>query len=505
MESGLLHVNELTLAFGEDVPVLTGLSFELSPGESIGLVGRSGAGKSLAAAALLGLLPAGARVVRGTARYTDKSGKTVNLLELSERSMTRLRGRELGLIFQEVQQALNPILRCGAQLRESVRSLRPEVVDVEAFVRETLERVELGGVVEQVLNGLPARLSGGQLQRVLIAMALIGRPRLLIADEPTTALDSITQAEIVYLLDRLRKELGMGILFISHDAALLQRATDRQIHIGGPVQMEVLPPACEIHAAAPLPSLLKPPVLEVDGLNVAYHEGVDPVVADCSFSLRRGEWVALVGPSGCGKSTLASWLVGLVPGTFRSLLIEGREVAPVRSGQAFRDAVGAQVIFQDVAGSLNPELTVGAAVREVVRLHPGEQNHLDLLASLGLDPKVYADRYPHELSGGQQQRVGIARALAARPRILICDEAMSALDAPLRVEVQLLLENICRERGIAVLFITHDLGHVARYADEVLIMESGRIVERGAAEKIMAAPESDMGRGMVKAARLSGD
>ncbi len=502
MENGLLQVSQLTLAFGQDAPILRELTLDLSPGESIGLVGRSGSGKSLMAAALLGLLPAGARVVSGTARYTEKSGRSIDLLGLNERSMSHLRGRELGLIFQEVQLALNPVLRCGDQLRESVRSLRPDVQDIDAFVRESLDRVELAGSVDHLLKARPAQLSGGQLQRVLIAMALIGRPRLLIADEPTTALDSITQAEIVLLLDRLRKEMQMGILFISHDAALLHRATDRQIHLDPPAATGSPSPK-RLPPTAPRSSLRAGPVvLEVSGLRIAYRQGEDLVIDCCSFCLHRGEWVALVGPSGCGKTTIASWLVGLIGGTYDGLSVAEVDVPASSSGQSFREAVGAQVVFQDVAGSLNPELTVGAAVREVTRLHPGGQDHLELLNSLGLDPRVFADRYPHELSGGQQQRVGIARALAARPRILICDEAMSALDPALRDDVQRLLESVCKERGIAVLFITHDLRHVARHADQVLIMEHGQIVERGPAEKLMTAPESSMGRRMLEAARL---
>ncbi len=499
MKSALLHVQDLTLAFDGQPPVLEGLSFTLAPGEAIGLVGPSGSGKSLAATALLGFLPAGARVLSGSAKYTGKSGETVDLLGLRESRLARLRGREIGLVFQEVQLSLNPILRCGVQLRESVRYLRPEVKDDSAFIREALGRVELGDATERILASRPAQLSGGQLQRVLIAMALIGQPRLLIADEPTTALDSITQADIVRLLDRLRRELQMGMLFISHDADLLERVTDRRIYLG------TSPPTCAPPAAVvppAHPTAAAPLALEVRNLSLGYGTAEDRVVNEVSFRLRAGEWLALVGPSGCGKSTIASWLVGLLPGTVSSLHAAGRYVPAGLSGRDWRDAIGAQLIFQDVAGSLNPELTIGEAIGEVARLYPdGETGH-ELLASLGLDPDTYAQRYPDELSGGQRQRVVIARALAARPRILICDEAMSALDGTLREGVQTLLENVCRARGIAVLFITHDLRHVARHADELLIMDRGSIVERGAAAAILRAPASGMGRKLVRAARL---
>lgn len=503
MNPALLHVQDLSLAFPGQPPVLEALTFSLAPGESIGLVGPSGSGKSLAASALLGFLPAGARVLGGSATYTNKSGDSIELLGLKESHMTRLRGREIGLVFQEVELSLNPILRCGVQLRESVRFLRPEVVDVPTFLREALERVELGDVVERVLAARPAQLSGGQLQRVLIAMALIGEPRLLIADEPTTALDSITQADIVRLLDRLRRELRMGMVTISHDAALLERVTDRRVLVGQePATCAPPPPApvCVAHSPG-----VAPVVFEVQHLSVGYGASPDQVVKEVSFRLRAGKWLALVGPSGCGKSTIANWLVGLLPGTQGSLWVAGQPVPTDLSGQAWRDAIGAQLIFQDVAGSLNPELTVGAALQEVARLHPDGEAGDALLAALGLDPGRFGERYPDELSGGQRQRVVIARALAARPRILICDEAMSALDAALRREVQSLLESVCRTRGIAVLFITHDLRHVARHADEVLLMDHGRIVERGAAAALLRAPESELGRRMVWAAGLNSD
>ncbi|MBB4077778.1 peptide/nickel transport system ATP-binding protein [Lewinella aquimaris] len=491
----LLNVVDLSIAFGTgERPVVEGLSFEIAPGESLGLVGASGSGKSLTAAALLGLLPAGAQVQGGHAAFMQKSGTAVNLFELSHRECIRLRGREIGLVFQETQAALNPVFRCGCQLREAVRRLQPEVSDREAFLEELLQRVELASIRTRVLRSLPSELSGGELQRILIAMALIGRPRLLIADEPTTALDSITEAEMVRLLDRLRRELNMGMLFITHDTRLLSRVTDRIMRIGPPPP----PRRTSIRSAV---TLTGTSLVEVSGLTVCYPETEEPAVVDCSIKIGEGEWLALIGPSGCGKTTLAHWFAGLLTGRSGTLNVGDRTLPVASPGRLVRQLTGAQIIFQDVSGSLNPEMTVGDALREVTKLwRSGDP--AEYLRRVNLPPDKFLHRYPNQLSGGERQRIVIARALAAKPRMLICDEAVASLDLPLREDIQQLLSEIATRDQIGILFITHDLHQVASFADRVLVMEHGRIVEEGKPIDILKNPTTSVGKRLVAAARL---
>nr|WP_256534145.1 ATP-binding cassette domain-containing protein [Lewinella sp. JB7] len=492
----MLHVTDLSIAIGEGAPVVDGLSFSIAPGETVGLVGASGAGKSLSAAALLGLLPAGARVRGGRAIFRRKSGESVDLLALRARQYTALRGREMGLVFQETQAALNPVLSCGSQMREAVRRLRPDMPDPKSYVSELLERVELAPLGDRIMRALPNELSGGELQRLLIGMALIGEPRLLIADEPTTALDSITETEMVRLLDRLRRELGMGMLFITHDARLLTRIADRVVPIGPPPTTTVESMDRPLARSTPARVLV-----DVRELTVTYPGREQPAVSRCSFRIAEGEWLALIGPSGCGKTTLAHWMVGLRPALSGSLQVEGLAQPATLTGRTIRTMTGAQIIFQDVNGSLNPGMSVGATLREVTKLH-GSGDAAAFLRRVNLAPERFLERYPHQLSGGERQRVVIARALAAKPRILICDEAVASLDLPLREEIQALLKQIGLRDRIGILFITHDLHQVVRFADRVLLMNQGRIVEQGSATDILRAPATDVGKRLVAAARL---
>ena len=493
----LLNVNDLCLSFGDADPVVDGLSFSVAPGESVGLIGPSGSGKSITTHALLGLLPPGGRIRRGGAAFLRKNGHYINLLEASERDRHAIRGREIGLIFQEPQSALNPVISCGRQLREAVRQLDGGG-DTEETVDDLLRQVGLFDLRRRVERALPGELSGGQLQRVVIAMALAGRPRLLIADEPTTALDSLTEREIVVLLDDLRRRRGMGLLFISHDEGLITRITDRQ------VVLAAARPAAGVGAGA---GVVKPRVaasldrspIAVRGLTVTYAAADIPAVSDCSFEIAPGSWVGLIGPSGCGKSTVANWLVGLVRARSGEFRVGGRTLSATADGPEIRHATGAQVIFQDVYGSLNPRLKVGEAVREVAGWRRGAAEMKELLASVGLPADEYAGKYPSQLSGGQRQRVAIARALAAGPRLLICDEALSGLDLPLRLEVRNLLKTVSRARGISVLLITHDLRTARDCTDTILLMDQGRIVEAGPSSRVLYAPQSTLGRRFVDA------
>lgn len=520
----LLEVINLTVAFPPAAPVVDNVGFTLAEGEGLGVAGLSGSGKSLTALALLGLLPAGA-TVSGTALFRKADGKRIDLLRLRDDDWRKIRGREIGLVFQEPLTALNPTQRIGAQLREGVRYLRPEVEDRDGLVNEWLERVELGDRAARVLASYPHQLSGGERQRVLIVLALLGRPRLLLADEPTTALDAITEAGVIELLNRLRRELGLTTVFVTHDLPLFRHIAGRVLVMRGGEIIHRLPTEQLLAKGESVftnsensggvknqrnqADRAAKTVLEVDGLTVRYgsdswwrtlsgrlarsrvrreDQGAEagPAVRDVSFRLRAGEWVAIVGPSGCGKTTLARCVVGLHAPTAGRITVAG-DRRP-------------QLIFQDPFGSLNPAHTVGRAIAEVLRANPGgDQSAADLLAAVQLPAAAFAGRRPAALSGGQRQRVAIARALAAQPAVLVADEAVSALDAPLRRDVLDLLDGLRQERQLGLLFITHDLRLVADRADRVLIMDGGRVVEEGRPGEVFADPQSEMGRRLVAA------
>ena len=496
----LLQVNQLQIAYGQAEPVLRGLSFSVLPGEAVALVGPSGSGKSSCAAALLGLLNPRRTRIGGEARFQRRDGSPVELLGASGRTLRELRGREIGMIFQDPTAALNPVKTCGHQLRESIAALCPDVEDRDGYLHELLSQVELDTIAGRLFNSLPGQLSGGQLQRLLLAMALAGRPRLLIADEPTTALDSLTEAEVVRLLNRLRADHRMGLLFITHDRDLIDRVADRAVHLrpGAPLLTKGY---CGGSAGEKRGGTAGAPAqtrISVEGLCIRFADAgpEDAVVSDCSFHLYGGEWLGLIGPSGCGKSTVAAWLSGLRKARAGTLSSAGRSIPADSAPAAIRELAGVQLIFQDVLGSLNPALSALRAVRE--SLPDGSRDTArSLLETAGLDPYTYGAKRPGELSGGERQRVAIARALAANPRVLVCDEALSGLDPPLRLEVLGVLQRICTERDIAVLFITHDLRLARRCVQRLLLMESGRIVERGTVEEVLTRPQSELGRRLV--------
>ncbi len=524
----MLQVQNLTITFpGAPAPAVNDLSFELAAGGRLGLLGLSGSGKSLTAMALLGLLPASATITQGEAWYQPLTGPAIDLLQQTETDWRRLRGKEISLVFQEPLTALNPVHRIEKQLLETVRQFCPELTtekDRAAYVRAWLTKVELIQEHERLLNAYPHQLSGGQRQRLLIALALLGKPRLLLADEPTTALDVITEAGILQLLEQLRQELNMASLFITHDLDVMQQSADHLLVLAAGKTLkrgttrEILAlgdqlflPAGESvnsvgptkeneHRAADKKEEVQA-LLTVKDLRLTYpgpknwfwSKAKNKIaVQEVSFSLYPGEWLAIVGPSGCGKTSLARCLAGLMTKTGGS--VETRPHASV------------QMVFQDPFSSLNPAHTVREAILEVLRITWRESSHRAnrleaerLLAEVGLPAETFANRKPAALSGGQRQRVAIARALAGAPEIMIADESVSALDAPLRHEVLGLLDRLRQEHHFGLLFISHDLGLVAEWADRVLIMEAGSIVEQGPAATVFRAPQSEMGRRLVAA------
>jgi peptide/nickel transport system ATP-binding protein len=469
------------------------LDLDIAPGQCLGLVGESGSGKSLTVLALLGLLPPG---LRAQGELLVDGGR----FELGTRAHHALRGRVIAWMPQDPQASLHPLRTVGAQLVESLRALRGG--DTDAARREAIglfERLHLPEPAA-LLDRHPHQLSGGQRQRVLLALALAGRPRLLLADEPTSALDPRLAQEALQLLDGLRRELGLAVLLVSHDlpavaahagqVVILRRGEAVERGESGAVFANPQHDYTrELLAADRLPTLAPAApgakLLELQSVSVTYPRTKAPAVADVSLELHRGQCLALVGESGSGKSSLGRAVLRLAKhGLGGRILLDGEDLLGAGRDRlrALRRRIG--VVFQDPYASLDPRLRVADLVSEPLRIHglgtPASRRTQALagLAAVGLDPGL-ADRYPHQLSGGQRQRVAIARALSTDPELLVCDEAVSALDAHHRAGVLALLARLKRERGLALLFITHDFAAARALAERTVLMKDGRLVAAG--------------------------
>ncbi|WP_052171904.1 ABC transporter ATP-binding protein [Paracoccus sanguinis] len=514
----MIAVRDLGVTIGGQ-RVLEGVTLDLAPGRVTGLVGESGSGKSMTALAVIGLLPEGAAatgevVLDGT-----------NLLTLPERALNDLRGRRIGMIFQEPMTALNPLMTIGDQVAEVLtRHHGMGRAEALAVARARLDRVGLAAP-RFPLTLYPHELSGGQRQRVAIAMAIADAPDLLIADEPTTALDVTTQAQILDLLAGLVRDEGMALMLITHDLAVVAGVADRvAVMQSGRIveqgETEALfrtqshPYTRALFAAArhqPPRVAVAPddtPILRVEGAVRAYRlprprigapHGVLRAVDGVSLSVADGESVGLVGESGCGKSTLTRAILGLDPLQGGRILLDGAPVT-ARMPRALRAKV--QVVFQDPYGSFDPRWRVDRLVAEPFHLTGRPRNCRDrvaeALAEVGI-PAEAMSRHIHQFSGGQRQRIAIARALIIRPRLVILDEAVSALDVQVRAQVLDLLARLRVSHGMAWLFISHDLSVVRRITDRVLVMEKGRIVEDGPTEAILTAPRHPYTRRLVAA------
>ncbi|NML66900.1 ABC transporter ATP-binding protein [Hymenobacter sp. RP-2-7] len=605
----LLTVQNLTVDFRSrrtNTQAVAGISFEVARGEVVAIVGESGSGKSVTSLALLGLLakPA-AHIESGTARFASKKLGDIDLLQLSEAELQQVRGNDISMIFQEPMTSLNPVLTCGSQVVEALRlhtTLGPaeaEARTIELFAEAQLPRPAA------IFKSYPHEISGGQKQRVMIAMAMACRPALLIADEPTTALDVTVQARILDLIRDLRREHNTAVLFITHDLGVVAEIADRILvmYRGRVVEQgtvldiftnpqhpytkgllacrprlsigrERLPVVSDFMAvdttgnliarpetsAAAAPGELRPesesskpfpveqkgrstavvdavgaglaPARPLDDLNADTVNGVNrwagvspapipllevenlrvyfPIrkgfftrktefvkaVDDVSFTIYPGETVGLVGESGCGKTTLGRTLLQLTEPTSGRILFEGTDLTQLPAAELRHRRREFQLVFQDPYAALNPMLTVGEAILEPLRVHGvggsrAEQRARvrELLRTVGLSDDA-EQRYPHEFSGGQRQRICIARALALRPKLIVCDESVSALDVSVQAQVLNLLNDLKRELGITYLFITHDLS-VARFmSDRLLVMSQGRIVEAGPAAEVYAHPQN---------------
>ncbi|MFN4263252.1 MAG: ABC transporter ATP-binding protein [Thioalkalivibrionaceae bacterium] len=505
-------------ADGEGTILVHGVDVELRRGQTLCVVGESGSGKSLTALALMGLLPNAFARPRGTATLAGQAGE-LDLLDPAV--VSRVRGLRLGMIFQEPMTSLNPVQPIGEQIEEVLRLHRPDVGAAAraTAVREWLARVQLPEP-DRIAASFPHQLSGGQRQRAMIAMALIGEPDVLIADEPTTALDVTVQAEILRLIDALKAERGMAVMLITHDFGVVAHHADHvavmrlgRIVERGPRERVLRRPehAYTRSLIAALPENLPPRrrrapgdrLIEARGLSVHFpvYKGllrrqVDVVRAldGVDLDLHAGEVLAVIGESGSGKTTLGRALLGLERVTAGQLKLFGEDMtgAKPRVWRSLRRRI--QVVFQDPQSSLNPRLPIGELLTEPMAVHGIGADHEDrerlaaeALAAVGL-PAGSLERFAHEFSGGQRQRIGIAKALVLDPEVIVCDEITSALDVSVQAEILRILERLIVERGIALVFITHNMGVVEALADRVLVMLQGRVVEAGSVDGVIKHP-----------------
>jgi peptide/nickel transport system ATP-binding protein len=556
----ILSVEALQITFAGPNPftAVSNISFSIAKGKTLAIVGESGSGKSLTALALMGLLPNTASV-RGALTLqlpAENPRLPLRSINLTPNELIRVRGKDISMVFQEPMSSLNPVMFVGKQLKEAILTHQPLTNSAgKQLTIDWLAKVQLP-YPEKMYDRYPHQLSGGQKQRVMIAIAMCNHPALLIADEPTTALDVTVQAEVIRLMAYLRQEHQSAMIFITHDLSLAATIADDvlvmykgQMVEYGPVSKVLTTPdsaytkallACKPSAdkkGAPLPvvadymgekesaiSVVTPhpqidsdpgalPLITVNNLRVWFTEKTSllgnptsyfKAVDDVSFTINKGEVLGLVGESGCGKSTLSRALIGLIPVHSGNIMYNRHDLAtlPLRDWTLVRKDI--QMIFQDPYSSLNPRMTIGDMLREPLMVHnmvPKNQLEAEAkrLLSLVQLPADALHRYPHQFSGGQRQRVGIARALALRPRLLICDESVSALDVSIQAQILNLLKDLQQEFQLTYLFISHDLSVVHYISDRVMVMQAGKIVENGTAQQVLKAPQNEYTKRLVAA------
>ena len=541
----ILDVLGLNISFGENkqkTTVVHDIDFSLYENEILAIVGESGSGKSVTSKAIMGLLQEKNTHIKGHINFEDTS-----LLSLSSKEFAKLRGNDIAMIFQEPMSALNPSLTCGFQVAEILlHHKKVSAYEVKKEVLQLFEKVKLPRP-QDMYTSYPHQISGGQMQRVVIAMAIACKPKLLIADEPTTALDVTVQKEILQLLKDLQKQTGMSMLFISHDLALVCELADRVLvmYKGDIVEKgtvkeifeapkkpytkallgsrptldmryKVLPTIASIKDNSFIPQNIssqqrakkhqkiytKTPLLRVENIAKSYFSNVGvfgqkqevKAVNGISFDVFEGETLGLVGESGCGKSTLGKVILQLERATKGSIFYKGKEITTLKGKDLRSLRKDIQLIFQDPYSSLHPRKIIGQAIIEPMEVHgigsskrQRKEKALELLSRVGLEAS-YFHRYPHQLSGGQRQRVGIARTIAMEPKLVICDESVSALDISVQAQVLNLLNELKEDFGFTYIFISHDLAVVKYMADQLLVMNKGTIEEIGDADEIYANP-----------------
>ena len=556
MSEALIEIKNLSLSFPSEDGyrrVLHHLSLSIPKGKTLGVLGESGSGKSLTALALMRLLPKTVKVDSGEILYHHADGKIVDLLSLSEKEMLSYRGKRIAMIFQEPMTSLNPTIRLGQQVAEvlkihtdlSAQAIYEKVIAL--FKKVKLPRPE------KLYKAYPHEVSGGQKQRVMIAMALAVEPDLIIADEPTTALDVTVQKRVLDLLAEIQKEYKTAILFITHDIGVMAHIADeiavlyngKKVEQGTAKAIIKQPQepytkgliACQPPIETRPQRLLtvddflqekadvvqrsltstaqydKPPILEVNHVDVEYTVQRNffgketrsyKAVADVSFQLFRGETLGLVGESGCGKTSLSRALLRLLPYRQGDIYFAGKSIDDFNASEMTDFRRRFQIVFQDPYSALNPRITVGSTIMEVFKVHrkgkPENRRErvLKLLKQVGLDETAY-DRYPSEFSGGQRQRIVIARALAVEPEVLICDESVSALDVSVQAQILNLLNDLKDRYGLTYLFISHDLSVVKYMSDRIMVMQNGQLVELDTAEKVFFEPQREYTKQLLEA------
>ena len=552
----MLNIKNLSISFLQNKKIeaaVHDVSFSLYQNEILGMVGESGSGKSITSLALLGLLPKGIAKVNGAIFYNEE-----NINTYSEKAFQKIRGRKIAMIFQEPMSSLNPTLTCGYQVAEILQQhTQFSKSEIYATVISLFEKVKLPRA-SSIFKAYPHQISGGQKQRVMIAMAIACKPEILIADEPTTALDVTVQKEIILLLKELQQEYGMSILFITHDLALVSEIADRVVVMykgsiveqGSTKEVFLNPqknytkalinskPNLELRLHT-LPTVTdfidetvdntvytkedrarfhekiyqKTPLLEIRNLKKEFitkgvwfqKDEVVKAVNNVSFQIFEGETLGLVGESGCGKTTLGRTILHLEKATSGQVLFGGKDITQLSKTGLKKLRKDIQIIFQDPFSSLNPRITVGNAILEPMKVHGILSNKkerityvLDLLKKVGLEEEHF-NRYPHEFSGGQRQRIGIARTIALQPKLIICDESVSALDVSVQAQVLNLLNELKATFNFTYIFISHDLSVVKYMSDQLVVMNQGEIEEIGDADVIYKAPKTTYTKTLIAA------
>ena len=555
--TNLLSINTLSISFlsdGKDNEIIHNISFHLNENEILGIVGESGSGKSVSSLAILGLLPKSiSKITQGTILFEG-----VDLTKISPKKFQKIRGDKISVIFQEPMSSLNPSMTCGKQVDEILA--QHTSLSKKERKSETLslfEQVKLPTPVT-TYNKYPHEISGGQMQRVMIAMAIACKPNILIADEPTTALDVTVQKEIIQLLKDLQANTNMSIIFITHDLSLISEIADRilvmykgeiveegNVHSifktpkhnytkalinsrpSLDVRLKTLPTISDYLNNSISNEIIsneernkkheklycKTPLLEIKNIEKEYFSKPTwfskpesfKAVNDVSFKLYEGETLGLVGESGCGKSTLGNAILQLDKATAGSIIYKGVDITNLSLKQLRHLRKDIQIIFQDPFASLNPRLTIGKAIMEPMKVHKLNNSDkerkvktIDILNRVGLD-ESYFNRYPHEFSGGQRQRVGIARTIGIQPKLIVCDESVSALDISVQAQVLNLLNELKENFGFTYIFISHDLAVVKYMSDQLLVMNNGKIEELGDADIIYNNPKKEYTQKLIHA------